>query len=321
MGWPIEDMMLDPEVAVLLDSLSKSQAPALYDLPPDEAKETYRRARLALATPDRANVTKRDLLAEGPFGPIPLRLYTPVSRVGETLPALVFYHGGGFTVGDLDTHDGVCQHLCDKAGIAVVAVQYRVAPEFKFPAPIDDSYAALIWISQNAGALGIDASQLAIGGDSAGGCLSAVLSLMARDRGGPELRLQMLIYPTTDLAHTLESHTRLGTGYMLSTALLYYFRNLYLSSPAEIEDWRASPLRAPDHRNLPPAWILTAGYDPLSDEGEAYAERLQASGVRVTTVRFPGQIHGFITMGKILPQALDALDQAAAVLVTTFGLH
>lgn len=306
--------MLDPEIAALLDIMAQSGAPPLHMLDPADAKSAYKASRTALTTPDRPDVIIRDINAETSAGVIPVRLYRPAGADHATLPALIFYHGGGFTIGDLDTHDGVCQTLCAQAGIVVVSVDYRLAPEHRFPAAVDDCYAALEWVSDQAAELAIDPARLAVGGDSAGGCLSAVIALLARDRAGPQLRLQLLIYPTTDASHDMDSHRRNGSGYVLTVELLHYFRDLYLTGPDDIADWRVSPLRAPDHSHLPPAWILIAGYDPLADEADAYAARLDESGVAVTIARYPGQIHGFITMGKIIPQAIEALNEAAAAL-------
>jgi acetyl esterase len=230
------------------------------------------------------------------------------------LPALVYYHGGGWVVGDLDTHDALCRHLANGAGCAVLAVDYRLAPEHKFPAAVEDAWAALEWAAENAAALGIDRERLAVGGDSAGGNLAAIVSLMARNRGGPHLCYQLLLYPALDFGMHFDSYRRFAEGYLLTRATMAWFTDHYLARPAEIDDWRASPLRARDMTGLPPALIVTAGYDPLRDEGAAYARRLVESGVSICHRHYSGQLHGFLTMGKVVRAAGPALDEAAAAL-------
>jgi acetyl esterase len=236
------------------------------------------------------------------------------------LPLLVFFHGGGWVVGDIATHDTVCRHLANRAECAVVSVDYRLAPEHKFPAAVDDAYTATAWVAENAAALGVDAGRLAVGGDSAGGNLAAVVCLMARDRGAPRISYQLLVYPATDAAMRHESIARFAEGHVLTRATMRWFYEQYLPSPEDAADWRVSPLVAADLAGLPPAYVLTAGYDPLCDEGDAYAARLAAAGVPVEHRRFPGQIHGFTTNGKIIRAADAALDEAAASLKTGLAL-
>jgi acetyl esterase len=254
----------------------------------------------------------RDLTAPGPAGPIPLRLYRPAAE--GALPVLVFFHGGGWVVGDIETHDTVCRHLANRAECVVVSVDYRLAPEHKFPAAVDDAYAATAWVADNAAALGADPVRLAVGGDSAGGNLAAAVSLMARDASAPRICYQLLIYPATDAAMRHESIARFAEGYVLTRSTMRWFYEQYLRSPDDAADWRVSPLVAPDLAGLPPALVMTAGYDPLCDEGDAYAERLAGAGVPVEHRRFSGQIHGFVTNGKIIRAAEVALDEAAAAL-------
>jgi acetyl esterase len=313
-------MPLDPAAQAVLDMIKAAGGPPYETLSPGVARELYLGSRGALA-PEPAPVASVEALsAEGPHGPIPLRYYRPEgSTAGQILPVLVFYHGGGWVIGDLDTHDVVCRHLANRGGCAVVAVDYRLGPEHKFPAAVDDAFAATRFVAAQAAALKLDPTRLAVGGDSAGGNLAATVSLLARDRGLTGIRLQLLIYPATDFTGNYGSQERYAEGYLLTRANQAWFRGHYLADPADQADWRASPLLAESHRGLPPAYILTAGYDPLCDEGEAYAKRLESAGVAVTRRLFPGQIHGFITMGKAIPAAGTALDEAGDALRTHFS--
>jgi acetyl esterase len=262
----------------------------------------------------------RDLTAPGPHGPMKLRLYRGTgTREGDSLPALVYLHGGGWVIGDLDTHDGVCRALANAARCAVVSVDYRLAPEHKFPAAVDDCIAAMSWIAGQAAALGLDPARLAIGGDSAGATLATVVCLAARHRGASRLLLQVLAYPATDLAMTHDSHRRFTSGLPLTHGTMAWFRDLYLRNAADRGDWRASPLRAPDLNALPPAYVLTAGFDPLCDEGDDYARRLQAAGIAVVHRRYPHQIHGFLTMGRIIPAAHEAIAEIGTAVRNAFG--
>jgi len=313
-------MELDPGAQRVLDLIREAGRPPYETLPPSEARALYRKGRVLLQPEPPPVALVRDLTAPAPHGTIPLRLYRGAGTAPErALPALVFFHGGGWVIGDLDTHDGVCRQLANVAGCAVVAVDYRLAPEHKFPAAVEDCIGATDWIAANAGALGIDPTRLAVGGDSAGGNLAAVVSLTARDRGGPSLRFQLLIYPAVDMAMDHESHRRFIADLPLTHTTAVWFRDLYLRSAADRPDWRASPLRAPDLRALPPAYVVTVGFDPLCAEGEDYADRLRAAGVPVTYRHLPGQIHGFITMGKLIPAAGGALDEAGAALALAFA--
>jgi acetyl esterase len=258
----------------------------------------------------------RDLAIPGPGGAIPARLYR--SATTGTLPVLVFFHGGGWVVGNIEGHDTVCRHLANRADCAVVSVDYRLGPEHKFPAAVEDCFAAAEWVANNAASLGVDPVRLAVGGDSAGGNLAAVVSLLARDKGAPRVACQVLIYPATDAAMRHDSIDRFAEGYVLTRSTMRWFYEQYLRSPEDAADWRVSPLLAPDLSDLPPAYVLTAGYDPLCDEGDAYAARLAAAGVAVTHRRFPGQVHGFAMNGRIIRAAETALDEVAAALKTAW---
>ncbi|HEV2301344.1 MAG TPA: alpha/beta hydrolase [Stellaceae bacterium] len=305
-------MALDPDAEQVLELVRLSGRPRFEEVSPEEARALFLAGRKVFA-PEPAPVAEiRELAAPGPGGAaIPLRLYRPREGV---LPTLVYYHGGGWVVGDLDTHDTLCRHLANAADCAVLAVDYRLAPEYKFPAAVEDAWAALEWAAENAAALSTDRERLAVGGDSAGGNLAAVTSLLARDRGGPRVSYQLLLYPAVDMGMHMESYRRFAEGYLLTRATMAWFVDHYLARPAEIDDWRASPLRAPDLGGVAPALVVTAGYDPLSDEGAAYARRLVESGVSIVHRHYSGQLHGFMTSGKIVRAASPALDEAAAAL-------
>jgi acetyl esterase len=309
-------MALDRDAERVLEMVRLSGRPPYETLSAPEARELFLAAREVLA-PDPPPVAEiRELSAPRPTGAtIPLRLYRgAVTSRGEILPALVYFHGGGWVIGDLDTHDSLCRHLANAARCIVVAVDYRLAPEHKFPAAVEDCFDAASWIAREAAALGIDRERLAVGGDSAGGNLAAVVSLIARDRGAPKLRCQALLYPAVECGMTHASYDRFAEGYLLTRPTMKWFYEQYLREPADVDDWRASPLRATDLSGVAPALVLTAGNDVLCDEGQAYARRLQEAGVAVQSRRFPDQIHGFLTMGKIIEAAQPALEEIAAAL-------
>jgi acetyl esterase len=307
--------MLHPQTQALLDLMIERGVPPTHTLTPTDARAFYRERR-GFTQPESPPVARtRDLRAEGPHGAIPLRLYRPLGSAEATiLPVLVYYHGGGWVIGDLDTHDTLCRELANGAGCAVVAVDYRMGPEHRFPAAVDDCIAATHWIHAHASELKIDTARLAVGGDSAGGNLAAVVSIAARESGDLAIAFQLLIYPATDQHRDTPSHTANGQGYLLTTETMDYFTGHYITEPALYKDWRASPLLHRDLAKLPPALVLTAGYDPLRDEGAAYAERLTAAGNRATYVCYERQIHGFITMGKVLDEANSAVALCATEL-------
>jgi len=272
---------------------------------PAEARELYLKGRVVSnpEPPELASV--EPLTIPSPAGSILARIYTPtrLRKANGLAPGLVFFHGGGWVIGDLDSHDVVCRKLADEGELMVVSVDYRLAPEHKFPAAVDDAIASTKWIAENAKQFGIDASRLMVGGDSAGGNLAAVVAISARDGNGPDIAGQLLIYPAIDFAMTHPSHREPETSILLTHSVIRWFRDHYLSGAADVGDWRASPARARTLIGLPPAYVLTAGADPLRDEGDEYARRLKEAGVAVTHRTFPGQFHGFFTMGKLLQQA------------------
>jgi len=306
-------MKLSSQVAALLERVARSPLPPYHSVPAHVARRIYRDTRAALApkAPPLADV--RLLVLEGA---VAVRAYRPVLE--ETLPALVFFHGGGWTIGDLDTHDVVCRQLAVGARCAVFSVDYRLAPEHPFPAAVDDCFFATEQIWKSANSLKVDPNRIAVGGDSAGGNLAAVVALMARDKGSPALVHQLLIYPATDQRCEFPSHERNGEGYLLTRDGIRFFRGGYLPSPADRTDWRASPLLAASHAGLPPAFVLTAGYDPLVDEGRAYAERLAAAGVEVAYREYSDMVHGFVLFGGVVDAANAAVAECCARLQAAF---
>ncbi|SCK33185.1 acetyl esterase [Variovorax sp. HW608] len=307
--------MLHPQAKAFIDLLIEKGVPPTHTLPFTDARRFYRERR-ALTQPAPSEVALvQDLSAEGPQGPIPLRYYRPLgSDAAALLPVLVYYHGGGWTIGDLDTHDTLCRELCNLSGCAVVAVDYRMGPEHRFPAAVDDVLAATRWVRRQAASLKLDAERLAVGGDSAGGNLAAVVSIAARDAGDLPIAFQLLIYPATDQRRGHASHTTNAQGYVLTSDSITYFHDHYIDDPRHDLDWRASPLLQQNLKGLPPALVLTAGYDPLRDEGLDYARALTDAGNRAAYVCFERQIHGFITMGRILDEANVAVGLCAAEL-------
>ena len=258
----------------------------------------------------------------GPAGTVPVRIYRPDhDNGGPALPGLVFFHGGGWVVGDLDTHDHMCRHLAHGANIVVVAVDYRLAPEHKFPAALDDCCAAVRWVANEAGTLNIDGSCIAVGGDSAGGNLAAAVSIAMRDTQGPEIKLQLLIYPAVDFTADNDSLHENGDGYLLTRAAIEMFADLYLPNRESRSDPRASPQLRSNHANLPRAFIQTAEFDPLRDEGRAYAESLMAAGCPVEYKCYPGVVHGFARMCARVDAAVIALDNACGALREAFGIR
>lgn len=305
--------MLDPQAKALLDLMVERGVPPTHTLSPQDARRFYLERRSATQPEPRAVAEVRNLSATGPHGAIPLRLYRP-ANTARPAPTLVYYHGGGWTMGDLDTHDVLCRQLADESGFVVVAVDYRMGPEHRFPAAVDDVLAATRWLQAQADTLGLDASRFAVGGDSAGGNLAAVVALAWRDAGeAVPLKFQLLIYPATDMRLAAPSHTTNGQGYLLTADTIQYFRGHYIG-PEQYGDWRASPLLHADLSGLPPALVITAGFDPLRDEGRQYADALSAAGSAAQYICFERQIHGFITMGRLLDEAHTAVGLCAAAL-------
>jgi len=306
-------MPLDPQARLLLDQMASMGTPPLHTMSVPDARAMMESMNGLLGEGEAvAHVEDRQI--PGPAGAMPARLYRPDGK--GPLPLLVYFHGGGWVLGGLASHDVVCRALANASGCALLAIDYRLAPEHVFPAAVDDCYAATVWAVANAAALGADPARVAIGGDSAGGNLTAVIAQLARDRGGPPLRFQLLVYPATDANTDTPSYHENATGYFLELAGMRWFYDHYLPRNADRTDPRASPLRTADLRGLPPALVITAEFDPLRDEGETYAARLRDAGVPVTLTRYHGMIHGFFGMGPLLDQGKHAVAEAAAALRT-----
>lgn len=300
---------LHPQIREVLRVMAEAKLRPIEELTPAEAREQIEataRARKAEPLPV-AKVEER--LIPGPAGDTRLRLYWPPAA--EPTPGIVYYHGGGHVIGSLDTHDFVARNLCAGAAAMVASVDYRMGPEHKFPAAVDDSFAALKWVHANANGLGIDPGRIGVHGDSAGANLAAVVALLARDAGGPELRLQSLVYPISDYGMTGHSYDRYANGYgILTKNAMAWFRDHYLGGPQDAEDWRASPLKAPSLAGVAPAIVVTAECDVLHDDGQGYAEALRRAGVPVEYREYAGMIHAFFGM---VPAVDDAMNAQRAV--------
>ena len=303
-------MSVHPQVQALLERVARSPLPPYHSVSPFVARRIYRDTRAALAPP-AAELPEVRLLA---FQNYAMRVYRPVR--GQTLPALVYFHGGGWTIGDLDTHDVLCRSIALGARCAVFSVDYRLAPEHPFPAAVDDCWAATRYVAEHAREL--DVHGIALGGDSAGGNLAATVALLARDQNGPALAFQLLIYPATDQRCATASHERNAQGYLLTRDAIQYFRRAYLPQERDWLDWRASPLLAKSHANLPPAFVITAGFDPLLDEGRAYADKLRAAGVEVAYREYADMVHGFVLFGGVLDTANAAVADCCSALRHAF---
>lgn len=307
---------LDPQVEDLLQLMDKLEIMPLCKLNPTEAREMMKGwTMLSAALEEVAQV--ENLTIPGPAGPIPIRIYTPQGVA--PFPILVFFHGGGFVIGDIDTHDNLCRSLANGASCVVVSVDYRLAPEHKFPAAVEDAYCATQWASDNANRLKGDPARVAVGGDSAGGNLATVVSIMARDRNGPHLVYQLLIYPATNLSSSdTNSYRDFGDGYLLTKEDGEYFLDHYLRNEEDKWNWMASPFLAPDLSGLPSALVISGEFDILRDENEAYVNRLKEAGIPTKWTCYSGMIHGFMSMDGLLDRARDAIDEASAELREAF---
>ena len=310
-----------PDVAALIAAGKAAGSPPFEAMTPQEARSFYAARRELLQLPPDAVSEKRDLTVRGPAGPVPLRLYRPAGvSPADVLPCLVFIHGGGWVFGSLESHDGLCCRLANGSGACVIAVDYRLAPEHPFPAAVEDCATAYAAIAADATDLRIDPARIAVGGDSAGGNLAAVLALMARDGALPRPVCQVLIYPVVDLGRTLGSYGQDTAGMSITGATMVYFRDHYTPDPADRSDWRASPARAASHADLPPTLVVTCGHDPLAAEGRAYAESLERAGVRVAALHLADQTHGMLTMTRAIRPATGIQDFVAATLRDAFRL-
>ncbi len=306
-------MPLHPQIQAALKALAEAKLPALESLSPEAARaqmDAMSRARGGEPTPV---ARLEDRTIPGPVGDIPVRIYWP--REGGGDGAVLYLHGGGHVIGSLDTHDKICRNLTVGSGAVVVSVDYRMGPEHRFPAAVDDSWAALQWLAANAGDLGADPARLGVAGDSAGGNLAAVLALMARDAGGPAIRLQALIYPVADYSLQGASYAKYGKGYgVLTDDAMRWFQGYYLNDVKEAAERRASPIRAESLKGVAPAHVVVAECDVLHDDGAAYAEALKAAGVPTAFTRYDGMIHGFFGMAPDVDSAIAAQAEVSAAL-------
>ena len=316
--------MLDAEARMLLDLMEKAVQegrPKLHTLPYAVGRQAVdKMSEDSEADPPQVGETVDGDFA-GPGGKIRFRRYRPQGAAAGPLPTLIYYHGGGFVIGTIETHDSTCRRLANKSRCQVISIDYRLSPEHPFPASTDDGVAAFRHIRDNAASFGVDPSRIAVGGDSAGGAIAAVVCQAVRDAGdsqGPAF--QMLIYPATDSSKQSASRLAFAEGYFLTKDLMDWFWKAYVPAGTDLTDLRLSPLLAKDFNGLPPAFVLTAGYDPLRDEGRAYADRLIAAGIKTTYVNYPGTIHGFFSLTRFLSQGLKANDEAAAVMGAHFGM-
>ncbi len=314
-------MPLDRQAEHVLGLVKNAGLPELWQLTPDQAREQYMLRVAKLATKEEI-FRVHDRRIPGPGQDLAIRVYEPrEAKPGERFPILVWFHGGGFVIGNLDTHDHACRVLATQGDCIVVALDYRLSPEFKFPAALEDCMAALRWLALHAVEIGGDPARMAVGGDSAGGNLAAVCAILARNAGHPQLAFQLLIYPCTAPEPETPSHRKFAEGHLLTRNTITWFYKQYVRSAKEFEDFRFAPLVAEDLSNLPPALVVVAGYDPLRDEGVDYAKRLIEFGNRVTLTNYEGMIHGFLLMGAAIDAAKRALAESATALKRAFAAH
>ena len=308
-------MPLDPQAKAVLDQFASMGGQQLQ-MSVAQARELIL-GMVALGGEPESIARVENRTVPGPAGQIPVRIYTPVGTA--PFPVLVYFHGGGWVIGNLDTHDGICRSLANRVGCLVVSVDYRLAPEHPFPAAPEDCYAATRWLAEHAGSLGGDKGRIAVGGDSAGGNLAAVVALMARDRGGPKLAFQLLVYPATDTDFETRSYRENSEGYFLTRADMVWFWNHYAPRDEDRRNPYAAPLRAASLRGLPPALVITAEFDPLCDDGNAYAARLREDGVPVRLSQQDGLIHGFFQMGAVIDRGRASVDEASRAVKDAFA--
>lgn len=310
-------MPLDAALKPLLDAMAANPGPTLDQMDPVEARGFFEMTGTAIPAGEPIELPSvEDRVIPGPGGDLPVRIYRPSDA--PNLPVLVYFHGGGWVIGSLETHDGTCRALAKGSPCVVVSIDYRLAPEHRYPAAAEDCYAATQWVADHANELGIDATRIAVGGDSAGGNLAAAVSLMARDQSGPSIAFQLLIYPVTDADFSRVSYIDNAEGYFLTTSSMKWFWDHYVPDVGDRTQAYCAPIHAADLSGLPPALVITAEFDPLRDEGEAFAVRLKEAGVSTQATRYDGMIHGFFSMGGLAQAANDAVDQSCAALRAAF---
>lgn len=312
-------MNLDPQSAAILKLVNESDAPALGEGTVQEGRDGFAQMTDLLGVEAPPVQTIREIQIPGPNGDIRSIVITPNTTQTGPLPILIYYHGGGWVIGSPETHKAEACYYANKAECIVILPDYRLAPEHVFPAAPQDSYAVLQWASTHANTIGGDASRIALGGDSAGGNLAAVVSQMARDHNGPAIALQLLIYPVTRMGATTQSYEDFKEGYFLTAVAMNWFFDHYLTQPGDWDDLLASPLLATNLSGLPPAYVVTAGFDPLRDEGKAYADKLKAAGVPTQYICYEHQIHGFTSLAGAVDEARQFLDEASAALRKAFA--
>lgn len=310
-------MALDPQVERVLDLVRSSGSPDYSEMNPDDAREWHQRTASLLDIPPEPLYGIEDRAVDGPRGEIPLRVYTP-RQSAEPLPVFVWMHGGGHVVGSIDSYDALCRMFALRVDCVVVSVDYRLAPEHRFPAGVDDCFAALCWVGAHAAALGGDAARIAIGGDSAGGNLAAVCAILARDAGFPALAFQLLVYPRTAADEESASHRTFAEGYLLTRRTILWFHGHYRNAEDDRSDFRYAPLVCQDLTRLPPALVIVAEFDPLRDDGIAYAQALERAGNRVTLSEYGGMVHSFFSLGGAVDTAREAHAEAATALKAAF---
>ena len=312
-------MALDPQIEYVLGLIEQSPNPELHTVSAEEARQIFEATAPALNVRPEGIFRSEDRWIDGVEGKILIRIYTPHEPApGELLPILVFYHGGGFVIGSLDSYDNLCRAIANRTDCIVVSVDYRLAPEHKFPAAVDDALEAYQWVIDHAGELDGDAGRMAIGGDSAGGNITAVTAIGIRDEGYMVPLLQILIYPVAGGAPETPSHYEFAEGLLLTRASILWFYDQYLDRPEDVTDPRFAPLLADDLSDLPPALVIVAGHDPLRDEGIAYADRLGQAGVEAELVNYEGMVHGFLSLADAVDQGKLAIDRVATALRTAF---
>ncbi len=306
---------LNPDVEKFLALARKANAQPFEALTPEQARAAYAASWNVTQSPATDVASVRDTTIPGQGGALALRIYRGIGTLpDEVLPCMVFLHGGGWVIGNLDSHDRLCRRLANAARICIVAVDYRLAPEHRFPAALDDSVTALQWVSDNVDSLKVAPGRIGVGGDSAGGNLAAAVALMGRDGTAPPSIFQALIYPVVDLGANSDSYRRVTSGVPLTAATMAYFIDHYAPNPTDRTDWRASPLKAASLAGVPPALVVTAGHDPLSDEGRAYAQRLEDEGVRVTSLHLSDHIHGMLMQGRLVSASNVVADFVGAAI-------
>jgi acetyl esterase len=303
-------MPLDPLVKAFLDKAAAIPRPKAWELPPVMARQSFAAMMKLIGPKDVAVGRIENFTIPGSAGGIRARAYAPIAAVGPQ-PALIYFHGGGFVVGGLESHDGVCRLLAAEGGFKVIAVDYRLAPEHAFPAAVDDAWTAFQWIEAHAAHLGVDGGRIAVGGEDSGGMLAAIITQLARGTATPGIACQMLLFPHTQVGGETSSMQEFAVGYFLERRTIEFFSSLYLPPGTDRNAPKVSPLRAKDFSGLPPAYVMLGGFDPLHDEGLAYAEKLMAAGVKVTIADYSDMVHCFIYLQTVLPEAHEAVAKAA----------